>query len=221
MGRTQQSSASYMTVTTEEPDASDPAGADAGARASNNNAWCCGLLPRTNNIMFTAGICLEIVLALTFCGFTLYALLEGNTDGVRAACPKLWEFMVARSIAAVVVTMLFILLYIYTLNAATSRDNQNPEWASMDQRSPFSTQNMMYALFIALFIYFGAFFAAGVSIIPANIPNSELCADTLSATVLTGTPILGITAWIACILDGVLAIGIAILIGYTILSPQP
>ena len=177
--------------------------------------WGCTWFSSNNSLMFRIGVVLEICLLLTFCGFTLYALVEGNTDGVRAACPKLWEFMAARSVAAIVVMMIFILVYIYTLNYASNTE-KNPEWAKMDQRSPFTTQTLMHILLLAMLLYYGAFFVSGICIIPTNIPNSQLCSDTLSMTVATGTPILGITAWITCIMDGLLTICIGIILAFYI-----
>ena len=165
-------------------------------------------------MLYKIGFFLELCATIAFSAFTLYALIQGNTHSVRAACPNLWEFMVARSAAAVVVVVLLGSLYTYIYYNFGAPDNKNPEWAKNDRNSPFPTRTMMYALWFVSQIYFAAFFAAGVAIIPSNVPNSKLCSDTLSLTVITGTPMLGIVAWIACGMDACLTVSIAVLFAY-------
>ena len=212
--------ANYMPVNAKDNTAADDAtepNADETSSAASKSYGLLSIMTDTS-VVFRIGILSEICLTLVFCGFTLYALIQGNTDAVRAACPKLWEFMVARSIAAIVVIIGLVLVYLYYWNAISDNieSNTNPDWAKVDQQTPAATQPVMYMGWVALLIYFATFFAVGIAIIPSNVPNSNLCVDTLSITVVTGTPILGITAWITCALDGIITLGLGTFLIYVL-----
>ena len=77
-------------------------------------------------MLYKIGFFLELCATIAFSAFTLYALIQGNTHSVRAACPNLWEFMVARSAAAVVVVVLLGSLYTYIYYNFGAPDNKNP-----------------------------------------------------------------------------------------------
>ena len=54
---------------------------------------------------------LELLAAMTYTGLLIYALVVSDTPAVKSACPKLWDYMLARGVAGMALGVICVLGY--------------------------------------------------------------------------------------------------------------
>lgn len=152
---------------------------------------------------------LQVLAVGAFTCFALYAVVAGNTEAVRVSCPKLWQYMVARILCGIMIGALLLLGHYYLFGR-----QQQYQWASMSRGC--SPWNMMVIFWALMFCYFCAFFVVGMTVIPNILSDKagQLCSDTLSNTVITGTPLLAYLGWVSFICDGIASALILVLVIY-------
>lgn len=153
---------------------------------------------------------LQVLAVVAFTCFALYAVVAGNTDAVLVACPKLWQYVVARIMCGILVGALLLLGHYYLFGM----QQQQYQWASMSHSC--SPWNMMIIFWALMFCYFCSFFVVGMTFIPNILSGSagQLCSDTLTNTVATGTPLLAYIGWVTFVCDGIASALILVLVIY-------
>jgi hypothetical protein len=84
----------------------------------------------SNNATYRVLIMLQILATFIFTCFIIYAVVTGNTDSVRAACPNLWEFMTARIVSGMGVGGLILFLHYYLFSGS----QQQQPWVQLSNR---------------------------------------------------------------------------------------
>ena len=178
----------------------DPLNTSGAGRSSNGRAMIWRIL-----------LIIQIVAVFIFTCFSIYSVVAGNTDAVRAACPRLWQYMLARTLCGVLVGALVLLGHYYLFG------QQQPQyqWASLSRGC--SPWNMMLVFWALMFCYFCVFFVAGMTTMPGLLSDDaagHLCSDTLSNTVVTGSPLLAYLGWVSFVCDGLVSGVILVLVIY-------
>ena len=84
----------------------------------------------SKNATYRVLMMLQILVTFIFTCFIIYAVVTGNTDSVRAACPHLWEFMTARILSGMGVGALILFLHYYLLSGS----HQQQSWVQLSNK---------------------------------------------------------------------------------------
>ena len=210
----------------------------------------------SKNATYRVLMMLQILVTFIFTCFIIYAVVTGNTDSVRAACPHLWEFMTARILSGMGVGALILFLHYYLLSGS----HQQQSWVQLSNKvglPPFpfcflrffciwtwrskaslpfciltffgvskacSPWNTMLMVLCFLFVFFCVFFVTGLRIVPGILSDAagQVCSNTLSDTVMTGSPLLAYLGWVFLVCDGLASGVIIVLIVYIFsMTPSP
>ena len=141
-----------------------------------------------------------------YLGFLVYAIVAGNADEVRSACPKVWEFMVVRAISggALGLGVYGVYWYLHTYFDGGLR----------------TLWRLLAALWTFLMVFFGAYAVSGAIFVSAYFPGSGKCADALTSHSFTHTPLLGIMSWVTISIDALAFVCAALVLGFLLYNYQ-